>query len=86
MKSISRAQHFSSHFMFRIAIQKLFYNNDNNKNNSNLPWAYHPLGQAAVIIRIHMQSVSTVFFFLHTAVSAFLPSNVLTDDTLARLE
>ena len=32
--------------------------------------AYHPLGPAAVIIRVDMQPVSIVFFFLQTAVSA----------------
>ena len=33
-----------------------------------------------------MQPISTVFFFLQTAVSAPLPSNVLTGDALARHE
>ena len=45
---------------------------------------YHLLVQAAGIIRIHMQPVSTVFFFLRTAVSAPLPSVALTNDALAR--
>ena len=59
--------------------QKLFRSSNNNKNNNNNnnnnpPLAYGPLGPTAVIIRIHMQPVSTVFFFLQTVVSALLPS------------
>ena len=37
-----------------------------------------------VIIKIHMQPVSTIFFLLHTAVSGALPCDVLSDDALAR--
>ena len=37
-------------------------------------------------IKIHMQEIATIFFFLQTAVSAPLPSNVLIDDILARYE
>ena len=34
--------------------------------------AYHPLGPAVIIIMVHIQPVSIVFFFLQTAVSALL--------------
>ena len=61
-------------------------NNNNKNNNNSLPWAYHQLRPAVVIIRIYMELVSIVFFFLQAVASAPLPSNILTDDTLARYE
>ena len=55
-------------------------------NNNNLPYVYRLLVPGAVIMRIHIQPISTVVFLLPTAVPAPLVSNVLTDSILARYE